>query len=673
MPGGLGELSGKPENGRDWDFDSSLSRDFWLSNGCGSYCSTSELGINSRKYHGLLSYSPNGSLPDALLLLSKIEDSVVVDGVRHGLSSNCYPGTVHPGGWRRISKFEFDSVSARWHYTLPSFAQGGGQFEIIKDVWMAPGANASFVRYFFPHSALAPHKISLELAPLVLGRKASSIGLPENRFSHTMRTVEFTAPVPWAIVSDYAVFHPHPLTYRNMQYPLEYARGEDGQEDLFSPGAFTCSLEQGGSVYLRAEAGARLSISDAESFQHAHARRKRLLSEFYSHSQLPQLSHLDHLVLAADSFVTRSGNSHGIIAGFPYFGIWGRDTFISLPGIAACTGRHALARDIISAMLKFEKGGLLPNFIGEGGTPSYNAADTPLLAIWSIWQLENEGGVRMQDKAAWWPALRRIAYHYMKGNGLCKFEGDGLLSLQNGQSTWMDAMSGGKPVTPRAGRRVDINALWVFSLFYLRSIADELGDSEAEGAFEEAYSGASASFPNFFNEYAQYFDDGITPTDGALRPNQLWALALPNVPVSAYQARSSLLAIREHLLTPVGLRTLAPGDRNYHPHYGGAQGERDAAYHQGAIWPWLLGIYTDAILRHQPSRAGETLRLLNHALSQNSGAHGTMAELFDPTSLSPAGCPSQAWSVAETLRASVSLYKAKYASGRLPDLLSSKI
>ncbi len=672
--------------GQDADaFRQSLSRDFYLSNCAGSYACTSELGINSRKYHGLLNYSPSGNPSDALLLLSKLEETATVDGKRYALSSNCYPGAIFPDGRTRLSKFEFHGGFARWQYSLGGQFCANGQngevkpLEITREIWMPHGKPSTCIRY--STSKGFSGEILLEAIPLVLGRKASGLGAAAPKFSHTENSVEFSQPAHWGISCNSAAFIPNPLSYLRMQYPLEFERGEGGEEDLFSPGAFNSSLSNGGtavfSAWVKTGQGASHPAEETNStpaggILDAQNRKMKVAENYFAFNSLPHLDHMRPLLYASDSFLTFFNGRHAICAGYPYFGIWGRDTFISLPGIAAMTGRHALARDIIDGMLHFEKDGLLPNFISESGEPSYSAADVSLWAIWSIWQLEKEGGVRQEDRLRWWKALRSIGYHYLKGNSLVRTEEDGLLSLRGERLTWMDAAKNGMAITPRPGRRVEINALWVFGLRYLSDFALKVGDNMAFEALAEAHSNASPPFREFFNEYAHFYDDGIKPTDGALRPNQIWALALPHIPVSPIHARQSLMSIREHLLTPCGLRSLAPNENNYHQHYGGSQQERDGAYHQGAVWPWLFGAYADAILLHQKDRASETLRMLTQFISMPGGAHGTLAEVYDPTNLTPAGCPSQAWSVAETLRACTLLYRAKYATGRLPDLLSEK-
>lgn len=664
---GLGEGAAEPRNAA---FSESLKHDFWLANGLGGWVSTSELGINSRKYHALFSASLSGNPANVHILLSKYEDTAVVNGTPYDLSSNCYPGKIHPDGLSRIKSFELEGGTARWEYEV---GEGHALARIRKEAWPSRYANSSFVRYSLLGNAEGV--VSIIATPLVSCRPAHSIGLPAGgiRFKSHSGSCEFTSPAHWSIFSDGGSFTPHELTYYNMQYPLEQPRGEAFSENLFSPGHFRLHINSERSATLSCSLGAAAPPAADSDYASIGRRRARFVSEFssYNHAEFGTL--LESLVCAADQFVVRHNGAHAIAAGYPYFGIWGRDTFISLPGIAVCTGRHALALDIINSYFRYEKKGMLPNFIGSDGTPSYDAADVPLWAVWALWHLDNGGGLSAADKFRLYIHLRAFALSFLKGNALAKTEDDGLLSLTSPRATWMDASIDGKPVTPREGRRIEINALYIFALSYIAKIAHECHDDKTASMLDDAHMAARSSFPSFFNEYAGFFDDGIKPTDGSLRPNQLWALALPGMPVSPFQAKAALSQIREHLLTPCGLRTLAPNDKKFHSHYSGNQRERDAAYHQGAIWPWLLGAYADATLLHQPDRIGETQRILSHILSDTKhGAHGTIAEVYDPTDLTPSGCPSQAWSVAEVLRASVQISRAKSSSGILHGIFAER-
>lgn len=671
----MGGISGDaPEQSED--FKRSLSRDFWLTNSLGSYVATSELGINSRKYHSLFAFTPDGNPANSAILLSKLEETAIIGEVRIPLSSNCYPGAVHPDGWKRIAKFEFDGVSAKWEYSLHD-KNTGNDFTISKEVWMAHHSPAAFIRYSIPEMEKPAPAVAVEAVPLVSCRPIHSIGAAKNiRFSSSHDAAVFTSPHVWSLSIEGGEFTAHQDNYYRMQYPLDAPRGDSSEEDLFTPGKFTFSLNRGTSALICARAA--LSgvpeglLNRLEHHKDLALRSKRLVMDFEKYNGFGQMPHLSHLLLASDSFFTMLNGRRSIVAGFPYFGVWGRDMLLSLPGAAIYTGRHAIAREAISGILSFEKDGLLPNHFDNKGKPVYEAADVSLLAILAVWHLEEEGGLREEDRAAWWGSLKRIAAFYLRGNRLVTCGEDRLISLNTPRSTWMDAQIDGKPVTPREGRRVEINALWVFSLRYLSNFAAKCGDEGTADDLDDLHSDASRSFSEFFNQYAGYFDDGIGPTDGSLRPNQLFALALPHLPVTPPQARQALSHIREHLLTPYGLRTLAPNDRKYVSHYGGSQPQRDAAYHNGAAWPWIIGLYVDATLRHQPERSGELSRPVNHLVGESRGAHGTLAEVYDPTEFTPAGCPSQAWSVCETLRAAVRLYRQKYSHGRLPSLLAER-
>lgn len=669
-------------------FEESARREWWLGNGMGGWASGTVAGAHGRKYHGLL-IAALGKPEAPVRLLSKLEETALAGEKRVALSCNYYPGVVHPGGHKLISRFFFDGAIARWTYEF------GGR-RLAKEVWCAHGAEATHIRY----TLLEGEATGLEVVPLVGERPAHGLGLEERMrgrgwFSARERSVEFRGPPAWRLEAGSGMFRPHPDVYRNFQYPLERGRGEAFEEDLAAPGRFEVMLREGHHFALTAVASAGRERGDwqdasgapmrspaepterqgrgslaAEEPEAAGRRLDMVVEQFRQHNRFSPKPELEGLVRASDVFVIRDRRQYNIVAGYPYFGRWARDAMIALPGLCIYTGRHALAREIMEHWMGHLRGGLLPNRFDGNGQPAYESADGFLWMMWAISELEDEGGLPDGVRARWWPALRKAMREWVAGNEMARLDGDGLVSLADARSTWMDAAVDGQPITPRAGKRVEINALWVHALARAARMAGAVGDKASGEVFSEAHALARSSISKFYNEYAHYLDDGIEPTDGSLRPNQLWALALPDIGLSVVQQRQALHNVKEHLLVEgQGLRSLASTENGYMGQYGGARRERDLAYHQGAIWPWLLGAYASAQQSIYPQRVEEIERVLHPLLTPGRpGALLGIGELFDPAGGQPAGAPLQAWSVGEVLRASVMLERARMRGGGMRTL-----
>ena len=632
-------------------FANAIGREWWIGTGLGGWASGTSSGANMRKYHALFA-APNPSAEQVSILLGKFEETVVLSHSRHELSCNFYPNAVHPKGWQLIGRFSFDGAVARWTYLVEGR-------RICKEIWCMPGQARTYARY----TLLEGDPIGLEVLPLVSGRPAHSIGLPQqmrdaSSFIADERGVKFNYPCSWSIRADSGQFRPRHNIYFNLQYPLERERGEAFSEELATPGFFEFFLREGQHATILAETYMP-SLAPVHEPEVASKRLELFVAEFRAYNHFGQNPSLEGLVRASDLFIIRDGSKHNIVAGYPYFGRWSRDAMISLPGICIYTGRHALAREIIEAWLGHLRNGLLPNRFGENNTPLYESSDGVLWMFWAISELEREGGLSDNILRRWWPYLRSSLRAWISGNGRVELDGDGLVKLVFERDTWMDVQIDGKPLTPRAGKRVDINALWIHALSCASRWAARLDDSASAGLFDETASAARHSFSKFFNPYSHCLDDGIEPTDGTMRPNALWALALPNIGLSQIQQAESLAAIRQQLfIEGVGMRTLSAHDKNFHQHFEGNQRMRDEAYHQGAAWPWLLGAYAESSLHIYPQKGDELLRAIEPLCSQlKPGALFSIPEVFDPTMHTPGGCPAQAWSVGEVLRSLVMLYR----------------
>jgi predicted glycogen debranching enzyme len=323
---------------------------------------------------------------------------------------------------------------------------------------------------------------------------------------------------------------------------------------------------------------------------------------------------------------------------------------ISLPGLLLATGRHALAREVLLHYASQMQDGLLPNFIDENGKPQYTSADASLWFANAVRHLADCSGDYQFIQSSLWKPLRSFLSSYMQGNPLAEMGSDGLLRVRDPAATWMDAKINGEAVVRRNGKPVEINALWHSTLRFMAGLASRFGDVKTESVCLRAAENAHSSFQNFLSPEGGLFDT-LEPNDGSFRCNQIFAISLPHSPLNHLQQRHLFNLVRSRLYTPLGLRTLSPTDPHYHDTYRGSQRERDEAYHQGAIWPWLLGAFYDAQLRVYPGSEAQVLSALKpFAEAMKQGCVGTIPELYEPSTLSPAGAPSQAWSVAEILR-----------------------
>jgi predicted glycogen debranching enzyme len=446
-------------------------------------------------------------------------------------------------------------------------------------------------------------------------------------------------------ISDGSYRH-DPLWYRNFQYDAERARGLDFTEDLTSPGVFTWTLN-GADATLILAAGEASPELDASALIDAEARRRHGFEAPHAR--------------AADAYVVRRGAGRTIVAGYPWFTDWGRDTFIGLRGFMTLPGGLDLAREVLLAWAGAVSEGMVPNrFPDAGEAPEYNAVDASLwyvVAAHELLEAAKAGGIALDDAAveALQGAISRIVAGYRAGTRFgIRMDGDGLLAagVPGVQLTWMDAKVGDRVITPRVGKPVEVQALWLNAL---EIAGDEVGFARGLAAFRE----------RFWNEARGCLYDVVDVdhvpgrTDPALRPNQILAVGgLPHQVLAEPYASKVVEAVERQLLTPFGLRSLAPGEPGYAPHYGGGVGERDSAYHQGTVWPWLIGPFVEAWLRTRDASAAakrEADQRLLAPLRAHLGVAGVghVSEIADAEPPhTPRGCPFQAWSLGELLRAS---------------------
>ncbi len=646
--------------GRDvcGDWLRATSREWLETNGLGSYASSTITGTNTRRYHGLLVAALRPPT-QRTVLLAKLEETLALKEAEYDLSCNQYPGAIHPQGYRYLREFRLDP--------FPTFVYevGEGRRALLeKRVAMCRGRNLVIICYRLLES---PDTISLIVRPLVNCRDYHHLMRENASFDTTTqvsgaRDTITVAPYhgvpPLTIRFPRAYYEPYGFWYRSFEYAQEAARGLDYHEDQYSPGYFMCQLEQGDTVYLVASIESLTDFDPASAMEAERVRRAALLDPW---TGAPE--EIRQLVAAADAYlVSRQpdtrGPASGLIAGYHWFEEWGRDAMISLPGLTLVTGRYETTRNVLRTFAKHRHNGLIPNRIPDADEqPHYNTADATLWMFWAVQKYVDYTGDRDFVVGEMLPVLLEMIEWHVRGTDFgIGMEADGLLRAgESGtQLTWMDAKVGDWVVTPRHGKPVEINALWHNALKFV----EELGASHPGPAADRV---AARFRQRFWSEELGYlYDvvDGSAPADSSLRPNQIIALSLPYPALEGEQARRVLAAVKSDLLTPYGLRTLSPHDSRYRGHYQGDQWARDSAYHQGAVWPWLMGPFMTAHVRFAADRSAarqEAIAWLADLWRHlREAGLGQISEIFDADPPHhPRGCIAQAWSVAEVLRAAI--------------------
>lgn len=596
----------------------------WLeTNGLGGYASSTVAGAHTRRYHGLLMAATQ---PPAVryLLLSKLEETLIVGGQRFELSTNLYPGTVHPQGYRYLSRFRLDP--------FPIFTFEAGGVSLEKRVFMAQGENTVVVEYECSGAGCG-----LEVRPLIAFRGYHDLTQANRVLNGVLDESEGLVSIqPYAQLPRLWFAHnaaspvKQGFWYFNFEYPVERERGLDAHEDLYCPFMLRFDMES---------AKPAMVIASTTPHRATDSIARPVTAD-------------DPLMAAADQFIVRRGDLHSVIAGYPWFTDWGRDSMIALPGLTLTTGRFDVARDILLAFAAVLDGGMLPNSFTDA-TPEYGSADATLWFFEAIRQYIEYSGDAAFVRARLYKQLKDTIARHVEGvrHGI-HMDTDGLLSTGDSSTslTWMDARVDDRPVTPRNGKPVEIQALWYNALRFVARLAADFGDEDARALHEDLARKAEASFdPAFWNEHVGYYADTVDAgvQDLSLRPNQAIALSLGYRAVPDDHARKILDAVERHLLTPFGLRTLSPFDPRYVGKYKGSVAERDSSYHQGTVWPWLLGPYVTALRRNAP----ELIEPLRSFLV--SRGTGQLPEMFDGDEPhEPRGCFAQAWSVGEILRVS---------------------
>jgi len=653
-----------------------MKREWLVTNGIGGYSSATLANANTRRYHALLVAALKPPV-GRCVLLSKLEETLVVKRgdreERFELSANLYPGTTHPTGYRWLEEWRMLPAPS-WTWRVDE------GIKIGKQVWMPRGHNAVYVAYSVSE-APAGVEMRLELVPLLAWRDyhsemAATSSTPLAIWCETNRCLRLRlpqiegiteAPVPLHLrlcrrdgqPYEAASFSANACWYYRFLHPREQERGLDFCEDLFSPGVFTLPISSDQPLVVEGGVEPLDLPTPAESLDAVGEEQQLLLTQCLDADAFEA-----RLVLATRDFLVEPPEGRAtVIAGYHWFTDWGRDTMIALPGLCLTTGKVPFARAILRSFAQFVDQGMIPNrFPDVGSQPEYNTVDASLWFILAAWRVHKTG----QESAfleELWPALQAIIEGYRQGTryNIHVDTRDHLLyaGVERVQLTWMDAKVGDYVVTPRIGKPVEINALWYNALRCVADIARSMGKTIDAQRYDEEAERAREGFQGRFarGDGLGLYDVLDTPPhgepDGAIRPNQIFALSLPFPLFSASHptAQAILRTVQSQLLTPFGLRTLAPDDPHYAPRYEGDVWHRDTAYHQGTAWPWLLGAFAEAVWKVTGNREEARRALLPLSTQMEVYGVGSLPEIYDGSEPQrPNGCIAQAWSVAEVLR-----------------------
>ena len=646
-----------------------LRREWLVTNGLGGYASAALDGTPVRRYSGWLIAALEPPV-GRTVLVGAILERVTTDGVTCELGAlDRAGGDRDPDGGRYLERFELDGMRPAWRYAV-----GGALLE--KMAWMAQGRNTTYVRY----RVVRGGPVALEVTPLVTCRDHHALRPTDRRPITTTRRAD-GLEVSWPDVATRLQLSGAGASLtadtdgaqagwvRGIWHRRETAQVLDDISDLAVSGRFAVELAEGAAwtLVMSTEAAADLDLDAEEALAAARARDDALLERARSAGADTDDPLVRQLVLAADQFIVtrpipgQAGPGRSVIAGYPWFNDWGRDTMISLPGLCLATGRFDDAAAILRSFATWVRDGLLPNNFpdAERAEPAYHAVDAPLWYVHAVDAYRTAtGDSDLVDGLL--PTLCTIVDHYAAGTrfGIGVDPADGLVRAGEPgvQLTWMDAKVGDWVVTPRAGKPVEIQALWIHACRIVARLCRERGDQAAAARHASLGERAATAFgARFWNgDRGCLFDvvDGPTGDDPALRPNQLFAVSLEPDLLDPERARAIVDTVTRSLWVGLGLRSLAPSDPAYSGTYRGDRVRRDAAYHQGTGWTWLAGAYAEALLRTGTPAANVRARFDGFEDHLRDAGLGTISECLegDPPHR-PVGCYAQARGVAEVLRA----------------------
>ncbi|MCW4005477.1 MAG: amylo-alpha-1,6-glucosidase [Candidatus Bathyarchaeota archaeon] len=652
-----------------FDVDWAQKQEWLITNGLGSYASSSIVNINSRKYHGLLVSALNPP-SDRTVCLAKLDEELFIADRVFLLGSNEFCDTFYPKGFAHLKEFTIAPYPT-WLYSIRDV-------EMQKTVFMPYQKNQVTTLYQITNQN--SFNVTCKITPMIACRHFHTVmNKWQTPFEFTQtpqsRGVELNCTKPkvrLSITATEGTFSEEPNWIEHLYYVEEALRGETSIDDNYQPGYFQISIPANSTKTFAITATTdpqTTAIDSAAEAQQALTqeieRHSSFLDTFYkAHPSVPVSDWLSWALLASDTFVVsnREQSRRSVIAGYPWFETWGRDTFISLPGLMLVTGKFEQAKQVLLTFSEKCRHGLIPNLIGDKtGEAAYNTVDATLWFVNAALQYLKYTGDFEFIQSQLWETLQEILNRHVEGTNFgIHADEDGLL-MHGEQLTWMDATPNGKAATPRAGKAVEVQALWYNALKTMQMLAGRFEASTVEQTSAELANKAKASFNKQFwnpNNGALYDVVAESGKDASVRPNQVIAAALDYPIIDTAKAIGVVEIVEERLLVSCGLRTLEPDNPQFKGEYFGDRKTRDQAYHNGTVWPWLLGPFTTAYIKTHGATAENRERALKKFVEPlfvqqiKQAGMGTVSEIFDGNEpYTPRGCISQAWSIAEPLRA----------------------
>lgn len=634
------------------DLDYLLEKEFLLTNEAGAFSSSSLASCNTRKYHGLLVVPQNQLSADRFSMLNAVEETLVIDGEPLRLATFRYPGTYQPAGWELLRHMYLNPVLT-WIYE-------NDRVRIRKEMVLVQHEQRLLIRYVFER---LPHNLNFQLRPFLNFRNYHHLTKQNDAVLHQYDVIENGVAYRMYETFDHLNmqcsepmrFNWAPTWYTDVEYLNEQARGYDFREDLWMPGAFEMEVYTGKEIIFSAGLTSISSQVLTQLFENEAARTP------YVGNMRESLTH------AANQLITVNNGRTEVIAGWHWFGSWGRDTFIALPGLTLPQQRYEAFEAVLDTMVGSMKDGIFPN-IAAGDATIYNSIDAPLWFVWAVQQLAIETDNYVHAYGKYGQAVKEVLNAYRRGtsfnihmmeNGLIWGGADGKAL------TWMDAVVHDGPVTQRKGAPVEIQALWFNAVKFAIDGCHATHDYEYLNEIHDLPARIEASFrAEFWTEERGYLADVVDGEfiDWSLRPNQVIACSLPYSALDQHMRERLLDVVGKYLYTPRGMRTLSPEDARYVGHYEGNQETRDRSYHQGTVWPWLWGHYAEGLLRTYGVSTKEAVWTMVHAFEGTlmEAGMGTISEIYDAEApFTARGTISQAWSVSEVLRV-IHLLERKY-------------
>ena len=636
------------------DFEQSSQREWLETNGIGGFACSTISGANTRRYHGLLTAATRPPL-GRVTMLSKFEEVLTIDDEVFELSSNQYPNIVHPKGFQHLTSFAANPFPT-WTFEINGI-------EIERKLFMVHGENTTVCQWSVKSKVAGKNAdIKLELKPLL-----SFVDYHHLQQATKDIDAEYVASENCVLIKPFGetpeLFFNHNSSeitktghwYHNFQYTVEKDRGFDYSEDLFQPFTLKFDLRKEATVIVSTE---QQNYKNAEEFEWMEIQRRGELIEISNAKD----DFTKQLVLAADQFIVKRGTGETIIAGYPWFSDWGRDTMIALNGLTLATNREGIAKNILLEYSKHISDGMIPNrFPDEGETPEYNTVDATLWYFEAVRafveKTEDYDFVRYEL----YGKLCEIIHWHKNGTRFnIKMDEDGLLNAgeKGWQLTWMDAKIGKEVFTPRIGKPVEIQALWYNALKIMECFANKFRDKNGKHQYKKMSATAKRSFnKKFWNKSDECLYDFINGDEknSDIRPNQIFAVSLKHSMLSMFRAKKVVQIVEKELFTPIGLRSLSTDNEQYQGIYIGDPYKRDSAYHQGTVWAWLMGAFVTSMERTYPK--GRKYKQYVDKILEGFEAHltdegiGQVSEIFDGDEpYEPRGCFAQAWSIAEILR-----------------------